>query len=142
MQAPPALNRMLKRFRECSRSTGAVVAFALACLVLAVGIQPSPHATVEAHWHYFGPFAGVGACLMGLACFLCRYRRVLCSTVSFVTLTVAASAHSVCDPIPDTRLRAFESVVPLEERARHEPFYKFEGHWFQCKAAVLRALFF
>jgi len=49
----------------------------------------------------------------------------------------------VCDAIPDSDVPAFETVIPLEERARRgEPFCKLDGHWYQCKSWIAREFFF
>lgn len=67
--------------------------------------------------------------------------------IGVVTLVVAAAVASlfvpVCDPIPDAEVPSFETVMPLGERAaRGEPFRRQGAHWYQCKSALARLLFF
>jgi hypothetical protein len=63
--------------------------------------------------------------------------------VAFVALAVGSLFMPVCDPIPDRDLPAFETVMSLERRAAQgEPFKKKGDHWYQCKSALARAMFF
>ncbi len=65
------------------------------------------------------------------------------AVVLAVVLTGIWLMHPVCDPIDDADVPRFETVIPLEQRARQgEPFRKLEGHWYQCKSWISRQFFF
>jgi hypothetical protein len=52
-------------------------------------------------------------------------------------------AHPVCERIADEEVPLFETVVPLQQRAKGgEPFRNIKGHWYQCKSWISRQLFF
>jgi hypothetical protein len=67
----------------------------------------------------------------------------------FVTAVLIAAigsvwlAHPVCEQIADEEVRLFETVMPLQQRAKNgEPFRKINGHWCQCKSWISRQFFF
>jgi hypothetical protein len=73
--------------------------------------------------------------------------RTLLRRRTLVILGVALAGiwlmHPVCDPIADADVPRFETVIPLQQRARQgEPFRKLGGHWYQCKSWISRQLFF
>lgn len=59
-------------------------------------------------------------------------RRIILSVFAIAGIALAyfVFMHTVCKPIPISRLRDFESVQSLEERAASgEPFEKRDGRW-------------
>jgi hypothetical protein len=73
--------------------------------------------------------------------------RTLLRLRTAVILAVALGGiwvmHPVCDPIADADVPRFETVIPLQQRARQgEPFRKLGSHWYQCKSWISRQLFF
>jgi hypothetical protein len=63
--------------------------------------------------------------------------------VAFCALVYFVLFHPVCQPIPLSRLPAFEAVRSLEERAASgEPFEKRDGRWQICKSPLARAFTF
>ena len=74
------------------------------------------------------------------------YRTLLrprTAVVLAIALTGIWLMHPVCDPIHDADVPRFETVIPLEQRARQgEPFRKMDGHWYQCKSWISRQFFF
>jgi hypothetical protein len=73
--------------------------------------------------------------------------RTLLRLRTAVVLAIALAGiwlmHPVCDPIADADVPRFETVIPLEQRARQgEPFRQLGGHWYQCKSWISRQFFF
>jgi hypothetical protein len=71
---------------------------------------------------------------------LVRLRTVLILAIALAGIWLM---HPVCDPIADAEVPRFETIIPLEQRAKQgEPFRKLEGHWYQCKSWISRQFFF
>jgi hypothetical protein len=68
---------------------------------------------------------------------------VLGVAVVLVVLVVGSLFMPVCEPILDRDVAAFETVMPLGERAaRGEPFKRKGAHWYQCQTRLARLFFF
>jgi hypothetical protein len=108
-----------------------------------LGMRPSPAASVSGHVTVLllalVPATGavsIGGLRVG------RGRAILTTIAAVVFLGVAVF-HPVSDRIPDEDVPKFETVISLEERsARGEPFRRMDGHWYQVKPWIARALFF
>jgi hypothetical protein len=85
-----------------------------------------------------------GLLLIGLGTALDRtLLRLRTAVILAVALAGIWLMHPVCAPIADADVPRFETVIPLEQRARQgEPFRKLGGHWYQCKSWIARQLFF
>jgi hypothetical protein len=117
------------------------------CFVgLGIGVVPmraSPAASVTGHvgvvlqWLVPAVLSVVaGAVLLGRA-------RAIVGVAAAVVFGWVVMFHPVSDLIPDDDVPGFETVISLEERsARGEPFKRMDGHWYQVKPWVARALFF
>ena len=92
----------------------------------------------------FGKYAVLAALLLvGASLLVDRRYRIAVSFASVLVLSLAALAHPVCVLIPEADRPAFETVIPLQERAaRGEPFCRLEGEWYQCKSFIAREFFF
>lgn len=140
MERPPA---QPKRWPSGARAGGILLALAgIVLLVLPLGSSthsPPGHdaARVIAFWI-------PGLLLVGLGVLLSRtLLRLRTAVVLAVALAGIWLMHPVCDPIPDADVLRFETVIPLEQRARQGgPFRKLEGHWYQCKSWISRQFFF
>src|SRR5579862_2047714 len=164
---PPLLNCLCREERPHTRLPGAVCAklgrmnlgkpghrptltavgfglFILAAALLFTAVRPSPALNLDNHWQVFGKYAGLAALLLVGASLLAAKRyRIGVALASVLILSVAALEHPVCVLIPEADRPAFETVVPLQERAaRGEPFCRFGGEWYQCKSFISRAFFF
>ena len=130
--------------RKPSLRIAALALFAPAVAILFMAVRPSPALSLAHHWEVFGKYAALAALLLSGASLLVDGRhRIAASSASVVVLLLAALAHPVCVLIPEDDRPAFETVIPLQERAaRGEPFCRFGGEWYQCKSFISRALFF
>ncbi len=120
----------------------ALLASAIALLFTA--LRPSSALSLDRHWQVFGMYAAPAALLLvGSSLLVGRRYRIAVCVASVLMLSAAALAHPVCVLIPQADRRAFETVVPLEERAaRGEPFCRIGGEWYQCKSFINRQFFF
>ena len=118
--------------------------FISAVALLFAAVRPSPALSLDHHWQVFGKYAGLAALLLVGASLLMGTRyRIAVSAASVLVLSLAALAHPVCVLIPEADRPAFETVIPLQERAaRGEPFCRLGGEWYQCKSFISRAFFF
>jgi hypothetical protein len=118
--------------------------FISAAALLFRAVQPSPALTLDHHWQTFGKYAALALLLFVSASLLVgKPYQIAVFLVSLLILFLAALAHPVCVLIPEADRPAFETVVPLQERAaRGEPFCRLEGEWYQCKSFISRAFFF
>jgi hypothetical protein len=115
-----------------------------AVALLFTAFRSSPAFSLDRHWQVFGKFVALAALLLVGASLLVdrRYRIVVC-VASVLMLSIAALKHPVCVLIPEADRPAFETVIPLEERAaRGEPFCRIGGEWYQCKSFISREFFF
>jgi hypothetical protein len=121
-----------------------IALFISAAALLFRAVQPNPALTLNHHWQTFGKYAALASLLFVSASLLVgKPYRIAVFLVSLLILFLAALAHPVCVLIPEADRPAFETVVPLQERAkRGEPFCRFEGEWYQCKSFISRAFFF
>jgi hypothetical protein len=72
-----------------------------------------------------------------------RRYRIAATFASVLILSGATLEHPVCVLIRETDRPAFETVIPLQERAaRGAPFCKLGAEWYQCKSFISRAFFF
>jgi hypothetical protein len=128
-----------------SVSTAAGLALLIpAIALLFTAVRPSPALSLDRHWQVFGKYAIPAALLLVGASLLVgtRYRIAVC-VASVLVLSIAALKHPVCVLIPEAERPAFETVIPLRERAaRGEPFCNIGGEWYQCKSFISRELFF
>jgi hypothetical protein len=118
--------------------------FIAAMALLFRAVQPRPALTLDHHWQVFGKYAALAVLLLvGASLLLPRRYRIAVSFAAVLILSLAALAHPVCVLIPEADRPAFETVIPLQERAaRGEPFCKLGGEWYQCKSFISRAFFF
>jgi len=129
--------------RRTRRVSGYVVSIGGMALAL-LALRPSPAASVSGHVTVllFALVPAVVAVAIGLV-LLGNGSRVALGTIAAVVLLCVAVFHPVSDRIPDESVPAFETVVSLEQRAAHgEPFRRMDGHWYQVKPWIARALFF
>lgn len=118
--------------------------FMSAVALLFTAVRCSPALSLDRHWQVFGKYAALSALLLAGASLLAgrRYRIVVC-VASVLMLSIAALKHPVCVLIPEGDRPAFETVIPLQERAaRGEPFCRIGGEWYQCKSFFSREFFF
>jgi hypothetical protein len=118
--------------------------FISAVALLFTAARPSPALSLDHHWQVFGKYAALAALLLLGASLLVGTRyRIAVSAASLLVLSLAALTHPVCVLIPEADRPAFETVIPLQERAaRGEPFCTLGGEWYQCKSFISRAFFF
>ncbi len=135
---------MLELTMRPMRSTFVILASIAAIAVAADSLRPSPQANLEQHWQVFAAHALVVSLLFALAGSLIPARRRAMFAVASVALVMgAALAHPVCVLIPATERPSYETVISLSDRAaRGEPFFRFAGEWYQCKAALARVFYF
>jgi hypothetical protein len=135
---------MEKPRRKPSLRIAGLVLFASAVVILFTAVRPSPALSLDHHWEVFGKYAALAALLLlGASLLVGRRYRVAASSASVLVLLVAALAHPVCVLIPKADRPAFETVIPLQQRAaRGEPFCRLRGEWYQCKSFISRAFFF
>jgi hypothetical protein len=131
--------------RTTRRASAAGILFALAGIVLiVVPLGSSTHSPPGEDAAHVLAFWIPGLLLIGLGAVL--YRTLLrrrTAVVLAIALTGIWLMHPVCDPIADAEVPRFETVIPLEQRARQgEPFRKLVGHWYQCKSWIARQFFF
>jgi hypothetical protein len=121
-----------------------IALFASAVVLLLAAVRPSPTLSLDHHWQVFGKYVAIAALLLtGASLLVGRKFRIAASLASVVVLSLAALAHPVCVLIPEADRPAFETVIPLQERAaRGEPFCQLGGEWYQCKSFLSRAFFF
>ena len=108
-----------------------------------LGLRPSPAASVSGHVTalLMALVPAVVAVMIGVL-LIGRGRAILATITALVFLCVALF-HPVSDRIADEDVPKFEAVASLEERsARGEPFRRMDGHWYQVKPWIARALFF
>lgn len=118
--------------------------FITAVALLFIAVRPSAAFSLDRHWQVFGKYAALATpLLMGASLLVGRRYRIAVSLGSVLILSLVALVHPVCVLIPDADRPAFETVIPLQERAaRGEPFCKLDGEWYQCKSFISRAFFF
>jgi len=130
--------------RKSALTTVGLALFISAVALLFTAVRPSPALSLDRHWQVFGKYAGLAELLFVGASLLVgrRYRIVVC-IASVLMLSITALKHPVCVLITEADRPAFETVIPLEERAaRGEPFCRIRGEWYQCKSLISRELFF
>jgi hypothetical protein len=130
--------------RKSALTAAGLALFILAVALLFIAVRPSSALSLDRHWQVFGKYAALAALLLMGASLLVgrRYRIVVC-VASVLMLSIAALKHPVCVLIPEADRPAFETVIPLEERAaRGEPFCRIGGEWYQCKSFISREFFF
>jgi hypothetical protein len=115
-----------------------------AVALLFTAVRPSSAVSLDHHWQVFGRYAALAALLLvGASLLVSRRYRIAVGFASVLILSAAALAHPVCVLIPEADRPAFETVIPLEERAaRGEPFCRLGREWYQCKSFISRAFFF
>jgi hypothetical protein len=130
--------------RKPSLRIAGLALFASAVVILFTAVRPSPALSLDHHWQVFGKYAALAALLLsGASLLVGRQYRIAASSASVLVLFLAALAHPVCALIPAAERPAFETVIPLQERAaRGEPFCELDGQWYQCKSFISRAFFF
>jgi hypothetical protein len=118
--------------------------FISAIALLFRAVQPKPALSLDHHWQVFGKYTGLAVLLLvGASLLVNRRYRIAVSFAAVLILSLAALAHPVCVLIPEADRPAFETVIPLQERAaRGEPFSKLGGEWYHCKSFISRAFFF
>ena len=133
-----------KPWRKPTLRASGLALFILAVALLFAAVRPSPDLSLDRHWHVFGKTAALAALLLvGASLLVGSGYRIAVSSASVLILSLAALAHPVCVLIPEADRPAFETVIPLQERAaRGEPFSKLGGEWYQCKSFISRAFFF
>jgi len=130
--------------RESISKMVGLILFLVAAAILFKVSRPSPSLSLDHHWQVFGTYATAAALLLLATSWMVGRRyRIAVAAASVLILCLAALAHPVCVLIPETARPAFETVIPLQERAaRGEPFCQLEGRWYQCKSFISRAFFF
>ena len=124
------------------RTLGYVVALSgLAIAMLAM--RPSPAASVSRHVTVLLLLLAPAAVAMTIGVVLIGKGRAVLATIAAVVFLGVAVFHPVSDRIPDEDVPKFETVASLDERASQgEPFRRMDGHWYQVKPWIARALFF
>jgi hypothetical protein len=124
------------------RALGYVVA--VGGLVIAMlGMRRSPAASVGGHVTVLLMALVPAAVAVTLGVLLLGRGRAILATIAAIVFLSVAVFHPVSDRIPDDAVTKFETVASLEERAaRGEPFRRMDGHWYQVKPWIARALFF
>ena len=131
--------------RTIRRASAAGIFFALLGLVLIVlPLGSSTHSPPGQDAAHVVTFWIPGLLLIALGA---AFHKALLRPRILVILVVALAGiwlmHPVCDPIADADVPRFETVIPLQQRARQgEPFRKLSGHWYQCKSWISRQFFF
>jgi len=130
--------------RKLTLITLGLVLFVSAMVLLFTAVRPSPALSLDRHWQVFGKYATLAALvLVGVSLLVPRRYRIAVTLGSVSVLSLAALAHPVCVLIPEADRPAFETIIPLQERAaRGEPFCRLGGQWYQCKSFISRAFFF
>ena len=124
------------------RALGCVVAIGGLAIAM-LGMCPSPAASVSGHVTVLLLALVPAAVAVTIGVLLLGRGRAILATIAAVVFVCVAVFHPVSDRIPDDDVPRFEAVASLEERAaRGEPFRRMEGHWYQVKPWIARALFF
>ena len=133
-----------KSLRQSARTAAVLTLLASAVVLVFIAVRPSAALSLDRHWWVFGKYAAVAALLLlGASLLVSKRYRVAVILASVLILALAALAHPVCVLIPEADRPAFETVIPLQERAaRGEPFCNLGGEWYQCKSFISRAFFF
>lgn len=133
-----------KSLRQWARTAVVLTLLVSALALLFLAVRPSSALGLDRHWQVFGKYAALAALpLSGASLLVSRRYRVAVILASVLILALAALAHPVCVLIPEADRPAFETVIPLEQRAaRGEPFCRLGGEWYQCKSFISRAFFF
>ena len=130
--------------RKSALTAAGFALFMSAVAILFIAIRPSSALSLDRHWQVFGKYAALAALLLlGASLLVGRRYRIAVSFASVLIISLVALVHPVCVLIPDADRPAFETVIPLQERAaRGEPFCKLDGEWYQCKSFISRTFFF
>ena len=131
-----ARKRAWKRVAGCIAT---VTGLAIAMLPM----RASPAASVSGHGTVLLLALIPAAAVVTIGILLLDTGRVIVATIAAALFVCVAVLHPVSDRIPDEDVANFETVISLDQRsARGEPFRHMDGHWYQVKPWIARALFF